>query len=79
MNLTPSLQTPHTAVQNESCVASALYYPKREGMRQEGETISFPDFMYQLLFTYREMHRLHQLIKCLLNYLYLAPPLTKAS
>ncbi|HMF21461.1 MAG TPA: hypothetical protein VKG24_04980 [Pseudolabrys sp.] len=49
-------------------------------MRQEkAETISFLDFMHQLLITYREMHRLHQLIKCLFNYLYLAPPLKKAS
>jgi len=28
-----------------------------------------------LLIAYREMHRLHQLIKCLFNYLYLAPPM----
>jgi hypothetical protein len=50
------------------------YYPKREGIKQEkGETISFLDFMHQLLITYREMHRLHQLIKCLFNFHYLAP------
>jgi hypothetical protein len=56
------------------------YYPKREGMRQEkAETLSFLDFMHQLLITYREMHRLHQLVKCLFNYLYLVPSLKKAS
>jgi hypothetical protein len=43
-------------------------------MKQEkDETISFLDFMHQLLITYREMHRLHQLIKYLFNFHYLAP------
>lgn len=70
----------HHKTEYDEVTQVVTYYPKREGMRQEkAETISFLDFMHQLLITYREMHRLHQLIKCLFNYLYLAPPLKKAS
>ena len=45
------------------------YYPKREGMKQERkESIYFLDFMRKLLYVYREMHKLHHLIKCLYYY-----------
>jgi len=42
------------------------YFPRLEGIKQEkAESISFLQFMRQLLISYREMHRLHHLIKCL--------------
>lgn len=45
------------------------YYPRREGIKQEKvEHLYFLDFMRKLLNSYREMHRMHQLIKCLYNY-----------
>lgn len=48
-----------------------------EGMRQEkSEKMSFLLFMRQLLISYREMHRLHQLIRCLffLHFIILSRP-----
>lgn len=48
------------------------YFPKREGIKQEkAETLYFMDFMRKTLLSYREMHRLHQLIKCLFNYYFI--------
>lgn len=48
------------------------YYPKKEGMAQEkGEQIYFLEFVRRLLITYREMHRLHHLIKSLFYYYFL--------
>jgi len=44
-------------------------FPKKEGMAQEKSVeIFFLDFMRRLLISYREMHRMQQLIKCLFNY-----------
>jgi hypothetical protein len=49
------------------------YYPKREGIKQEkAEQTYFLEFMRRLLVAYREMHRLHHLIKILFYYYYLA-------
>ncbi|MEO1829601.1 MAG: hypothetical protein ABGX82_12365 [Pseudomonas sp.] len=48
------------------------YYPRKEGIKQEkSETLYFLDFMRKILISYREMHRLHQLIKCLFNYYFI--------
>jgi hypothetical protein len=70
----------HHKTEYDEVTQVVTFYPKREGMRQEkGETISFLDFLRQLLIAYRELHRLHQLIKCLFNYLYLAPPVKAVS
>jgi hypothetical protein len=45
------------------------YYPKREGIKQEkAEETFFLEFMRRLLVAYREMHRLHHLIKNLFYY-----------
>lgn len=45
------------------------YFPRKEGIKQEkAETISFLSFMRKLLVSYREMHRMHHLIKCLSYY-----------
>ena len=70
----------HHKTEYDEVTQVVTFYPKREGMRQEkAETISFLDFMHQLLIAYREMHLLHQLIKCLFNYLYLAPSIKDES
>ena len=48
------------------------YYPKKEGIKQEKAVIIyFLDFMRNILISYRKMHRMHQLIKCLFNYYFL--------
>lgn len=48
------------------------YYPRMEGMKQEkSEEINFLEFMRRVLIAYREMNRLHQLIKSLFYYHYL--------
>tara|TARA_B100000427_G_scaffold270946_1_gene237750 strand:- start:618 stop:1877 length:1260 start_codon:yes stop_codon:yes gene_type:complete len=48
------------------------YYPRREGMKQEkSEEIYFLEFMRRILVAYREMNRLHQLIKSLFYFHYL--------
>ena len=45
------------------------YFPRREGMEEEHvETMQFIEFMRRILLAYREMHRLHHLIKALLYY-----------
>ncbi|PJK27859.1 hypothetical protein CVT23_20525 [Minwuia thermotolerans] len=49
-----------------------IYYPRKEGMRQDkSEEIHFLEFMRRVLIAYREMNRLHQLIKSLFYYHYL--------
>ena len=48
------------------------YYPSKEGLEaKKSKEISFLEFMRQLLIAYREMHRLHHLIKALFYYKYL--------
>lgn len=48
------------------------YYPRKEGIKQErAESLYFMDFMRKTLLSYREMHRMHQLIKCLFNYYFI--------
>lgn len=48
------------------------YYPRKEGIKQDKpEQMYFIDFMRKILISYREMHRLHQLIKCLFNYYFI--------
>ena len=45
------------------------YFPRKEGIKQEkSEELYFIDFMRKMLISYREMHRMHQLIKCLFDY-----------
>lgn len=56
----------HFKTEYDEITQTISYYPRHEGIEQKrAETISFLQFMYQLLTTYREMHRLHHLIKCL--------------
>jgi hypothetical protein len=64
----------HFKTEYDEITQTIEYFPGREGINQaKGKTISFLQFMYQLLSTYREMHRLHHLIKCPFYYHYLAP------
>lgn len=62
----------HVKVEYNEVTQLITYFPKKEGIKQEkSETIYFLDFMRNILISYREMHRMHQLIKCLFNYYYL--------
>jgi hypothetical protein len=64
----------HFKTEYDEIAQTITYFPSREGINQaKGKEISFLQFMYQLLTAYREMHRLHHLVKCLYYYLYLAP------
>ena len=59
----------HYKIEYEEVAQLIKYYPKKEGIKQERErTIYFLDFMRKILISYREMHRMHQLVKCLFNY-----------
>jgi hypothetical protein len=62
----------HVKAEYNEITQLITYYPRREGIKQEkAETIYFLDFMRNILISYREMHRMHQLIKCLFFYYYL--------
>jgi hypothetical protein len=62
----------HYKAEYDEISQQITYYPRKEGIKQEkSENIYFLDFMRKILISYREMHRMHQLIKCLLNYNYL--------
>ncbi|WP_299568619.1 hypothetical protein [uncultured Shewanella sp.] len=62
----------HVKVEYNAVTQLITYFPKKEGIKQEkSESIYFLDFMRNILISYREMHRMHQLIKCLFNYYYL--------
>lgn len=64
----------HFKTEYDDVTQKILYYPRREGIQQErSEEIYFIEFMRRILIGYREMHRLHQLIKCLFYYHYLIP------
>jgi hypothetical protein len=70
----------HHKTEYDEITQTVTYFPRMEGMRQEkSEKMSFLQFMRQLLISYREMHRLHHLIKCLffLHFIILSRP-TKA-
>jgi hypothetical protein len=62
----------HVKVEYNEVTQLITYFPKKEGIKQEkAENIYFLDFMRNILISYREMHRMHQLIMCLFNYYYL--------
>lgn len=62
----------HYKTDYDEITQKITYYPRREGMRQErSEEIYFIEFMRRILVAYREMNRLHQLIKSLFYYRYL--------
>ncbi len=48
------------------------YHPRKDGLEASApRTLSFLEFMRRVLIAYREMHRLHHLIKALFYYYYL--------
>lgn len=62
----------HYKAEYDEVTQIVTYYPKKEGMAQEqAEKIFLIEFVRRLLTAYREMHRLHHLIKCLFYYRYL--------
>lgn len=62
----------HYKTEYDEVTQLVTYYPKKEGMAQDqGEQIYFLGFVGRLLVTYREMHRLHHLIKSLFYYYFL--------
>lgn len=62
----------HYKAEYDDVTQMVTYYPKKEGMAQDqAEQIYLIEFVRRLLTAYREMHRLHHLIKCLFYYRYL--------
>lgn len=62
----------HYKAEYDEITQMVTYYPKKEGMGQvQAEKIYLIEFFRRLLTAYREMHRLHHLIKCLFYYRYL--------
>lgn len=58
------------------------YYPRKEGMNEaKSEETTFLEFMRRILIAYREMHRLHHLIKNLFFFEYIVakPPPSSAA
>lgn len=62
----------HYKTEYDDVTQVVTYYPKLEGIeRKTARTISFLEFMRHCLIAYREMHRLHHLIKALFYYKFL--------
>lgn len=62
----------HNNVQYNEITQEITYYPNGGGIQKtDGHTIYFLDFMRMILILFREMHNMHQLIKCLFNYEFL--------
>lgn len=64
----------HNKIDYDDVTQVITYYPKLEGMeREKKREIQLLDYMHHLLALFREMHRLHHLVKCL-NYVLLIEP-----
>lgn len=64
----------HNKVDYEDVSQTITYYPKLEGMAREKKSeIQLLDYMWRMLVLFREVHRLHHLVKCL-NYASLIGP-----
>jgi hypothetical protein len=62
----------HNKVTYDEITQTVTYYPGKEGITQnKSENVSFLEFMRWLLLAYREMHRLHHLVKSLFYSRYL--------
>lgn len=62
----------HNKTEYDEVSQVITYYPKNEGLKRErSQAITFLEFMRRILLAYREMHKLHHLIKCLFNYEYI--------
>ncbi len=64
----------HNKVDYDDVTQTITYYPKLEGMAREKKIqIQLLDYMWRMLVLFREVHRLHHLVKCL-NYATLIEP-----
>lgn len=62
----------HYKAEYDDVTQVITFFPAREGMaQQKGENLYFLEFVRGLLLIYREMHRLHHLIKALFYYRFL--------
>jgi hypothetical protein len=64
----------HNKIDYDDATQVITYYPKMEGMeREKKQEMQLLDYMHRLLALFREVHRLHHLVKCL-NYALLIEP-----
>ena len=64
----------HVKTEYDDITQIITYYPKKEGLKSERpETITFLEFIRRILISYREMHRMHHLVKALFYHHYLLP------
>ncbi|RVU18352.1 hypothetical protein [Methylobacterium oryzihabitans] len=64
----------HNKIDYDDATQIITYYPKLEGMeREKKQEIQLLDYMHRLLVLFREVHRIHHLVKCL-NYALLIEP-----
>jgi hypothetical protein len=64
----------HNKIDYDDITQCITYYPKIEGMgREKKREIYLLDYMHRLLALFRDVHRLHHLVKCL-NYAMLIEP-----
>ena len=62
----------HYKAEYDEISQEVTYFPRREGMKQDRpENIFFLDFSRKILLSFRELHRLNHLTKCLFVYYYL--------
>lgn len=62
----------HVKTEYDEVSQIITYYPKQEGTEaKKSQSMSFLEFMRRLLVSYREMHRLHHLVKALFYYRFL--------
>lgn len=62
----------HNKAEYDEITQKITYFSKKEGMDQDqAQEIYFLEFVRAMLISYREMHRLHHLIKALFYYKYL--------
>ncbi|MFN4167423.1 MAG: hypothetical protein ACK4HD_03890, partial [Pannonibacter phragmitetus] len=65
----------HNKIDYDEISQAITYYPKLEGMERETERkIQLLDYMRRMLIIFRQVHRLHHLVKCL-NYALLLEPM----
>lgn len=65
----------HNKIDYDEITQVITYYPKLEGMEREKRLeIQLLDYMWRMLVLFRQVHRLHHLVKCL-NYALLLDPM----
>ncbi len=56
----------HYRTDYDDVTQKIIYFPRKEGLEEKkSESIYFIEFMKRILVAYREMHRLHHLIKAM--------------